>query len=371
MTQRDDLDRLLGDWLAEGPARTPEPVLATALQHARSHPRRPDPFAFLRRDPMAGRTSPFAVAPLPVFAVIGLLVLAALGVSIVGGQRDDVPPTDSVPTPVPSALVASPSPSPDELPALSFPIRVGLQTGTAAAMVVDVTDASGLLVDARTGTPAEGGSVPGGTVTATNVDERTVLLTWTDSVCDIEYALQVETTTSMTLTAPPCVGDTVAQDRRLLLQFAVPVDASVVEVRVLAQATPSASGSADLSTIASVEVPGGEPPMTVTLRGDPTVVTGVRPATGAEVEAATWSDEPSTNLAAYDLSPTELVVVWIGGACDVSATMTVESDRIGLADDPSPPCDAIGIGKGVVLTFADPVDPAARELVLVRATPGP
>ena len=81
MTQRDDLDRLLGDWLSEGPARTPEPVLATAVQHARSHPRRPDPLAFLRRDPMAGRTSLFGVAPVPVFAALGLLVVAAVGVA--------------------------------------------------------------------------------------------------------------------------------------------------------------------------------------------------------------------------------------------------------------------------------------------------
>ena len=73
MTEHDDLDRLLGDWLAEGPARTPEPVLATAVQHARSHPRRPDPLAFLRRDPMAGRVSMFGVAPVPVFAALMLL----------------------------------------------------------------------------------------------------------------------------------------------------------------------------------------------------------------------------------------------------------------------------------------------------------
>jgi hypothetical protein len=238
MTQHDDLDRLLGDWLAEGPARTPEPVLATAVQHARSHPRRPDPLAFLRRDPMAARTSLFGLAPVPVFAALGLLLVAAMGVALVGGQRDDVPPVDSERTPAPSAPSITPMPSPNDLPSPSFPIRVGLQTGTAAAMIVNVTDASGLLVDARTGTPADGGSVPAGTVDARNIDERTVLLTWTDAVCDITYELQVETTISMTLSGPACDGDALALDRRLLLQFAVPVDAAQVDVLVMATPAP-------------------------------------------------------------------------------------------------------------------------------------
>ncbi len=243
MTPRDDLDVLLGEWLAEGPARTPEPVLATAVQHARAHPRRPDPLAFLRRDPMAGRVSVFGVAPVPVFATLALVILAALGVALVGSQRGDLPPVVPEPTAGPSAP-ASPSPSTDGSPRPSFPIRVGLQTGTGAAMVVSVTDASGLLVDARTGTPADGGSVPAGEVRAENIDERTLLLTWTDSVCDIEYALTIETTTSMTLASPACVGDTLALDRRLLLQFAVPVDASQVTVAVLAAEVPSASPAA-------------------------------------------------------------------------------------------------------------------------------
>ena len=245
MTQHDDLDRLLGDWLAEGPARTPEPVLATAVQHARSHPRRPDPLAFLRRDPMAGRVSMFGVAPVPVFAALMLLIVAAVGVSLVGGQRIDVPPVVPGPTSGPRASApASPTAGPDGSPRPSFPIRVELQTGTSASMIVDVTDASGLLADARPGTPADGGSVPAGTVDARNIDERTVLLTWTDAVCDVEYALQIETTTSMTLTSSPCVGDTLALDRQLLLQFAVPVDAALIEIPLLAGASPSASPSA-------------------------------------------------------------------------------------------------------------------------------
>ena len=372
MTQRDDLDRLLGDWLSEGPARTPEPVLATAVQHARSHPRRPDPLSFLRRDPMAGRASLFGVAPVPVFAALGLLLVAALGVAVVGGQRGDVPPVDPGPTVGPSTdASARPSSSPIELPDPSFPIRVGLQTGTSAAMVVEVTDASGLLVDARTGTPADGGSVPGGTVSATNIDERTVLLTWTDAVCDIVYDLRIETTISMTLTSPPCEGDTLALDRRLLLQFVVPVDASVVDVQLLAPPAP-ASPVAELPAIATAEVPGGTSPMTVTLRGDPSVVTGIRAATPGEVEAAAPSERPRADLVAYAAARPSSALAWTGGACDVSATLTVPT-QIDPARGGShgPRATRVAMGRGDLHSFVEPVDPAARELTFVRAAPTP
>lgn len=370
MTQHDDLDRVLGDWLEEGPVRSPEPVLANAVQHARSHPRRPDPLAFLRSDPMRGRTSLFGVAPVPLLAVLGLLLAAAVGVALVGGQRGDPAPSVlPVPTAGPSdgpSAAPSASPSPQELPSPSFPIRVGLRTASAATMFVDVTDESGLLVDARTGTPVEGGSVPNG-VSATNVDDRTVLLAWTDAVCDITYGLKIRTTMSMTLTSPPCVGDTFALDRRLLLQFAVPVPAADIEIGI--EVVPAGEGqspSAELPVVGAVAVPGGTVPMTVTLRGDPAVVTGIRAATSEEVAAAPGVAD--ADLVAYRRAANELILAWRGGGCDVSATLTVEADLVILVEDPRPACDAIGIGKGVVVTFRAPVDAAARELVLV---PGP
>jgi len=239
MTTHDDLDRVLGDWLAEGPVHVPEHLVGATLQHARSHPRRPDPLRVLRRDPMAGRSrfAPLGIAPVPLMAAIGLLLVAALGVSLVGGQRDDVPvplpSTSGDPSAVPSPnLSLSPSASPGP----SFPIRVELQTSSAATMLVEVTDASGLLVDARSGLPAEGGSVPLGEVSSTNVDDSTVELTWTDAACDIAYALDIETTTSMTLRSPVCSGDTIALDRRLLLEFSVPVDAAEIQVQVVGSA---------------------------------------------------------------------------------------------------------------------------------------
>ena len=237
MTTQDDLDPVIGDWLAEGPSRTPEPILAAAVQHARSHPRRPDPLAPLRRDPMGSRGAIFGFAPLPVVVGLGLVLLMALGVAIVGAPRDAEPapvptlaPTPTIaPTVGPSMdAAATPMRSP-----LAFPIRVGLRTAASASMTVDVTDRTGTLVDARTAPPVAGGSQPEGIAAVENIDEQTLMLTWTGAACDIAYTLTITSDAAMTMGMPPCIGDTLAIDRRLLLQFDGPIDGSAVDVTVI------------------------------------------------------------------------------------------------------------------------------------------
>ncbi len=113
-----DLDRRLSDWLRDGPTRAPERSVAAALDHARSHPRRRDPLAFLRRDPMgsSGRVAfGFGLRTLPIVAALGLLLVAALAVASIGGLFDQrpvvVPPVS--PTSSPSVSVGpSPVPTP-------------------------------------------------------------------------------------------------------------------------------------------------------------------------------------------------------------------------------------------------------------------
>ena len=105
--------------------------------------------------------------------------------------------------------------------------------------------------------------------------------------------------------------------------------------------------------------------MTVTLLGDRAEVTSIRAATERELSKAPAFGP--NDLAALALDQHNLLVVWVGGACDVSATLTVEPALILLAEDPRPGCDAMGVGKGVVIGFTDPVDATSRKLVLVRA----
>ena len=158
---------------------------------------------------------------------------------------------------------------------------------------------------------------PAATVSATNIDERTVLLTWTDSVCDIVYALQIETTTSMTLHGPPCVGDTLALDRRLLLQFAVPVDAAQVEVQLLAEPAPSASPAAELPGIATAEVPGGAIPDDGHAAGRPVGRHGDPGRDARRDRGRVMGDNPGADLVAYRIGATEL-----GGGLDRVAHAT-------------------------------------------------
>ncbi|MEO5964296.1 MAG: hypothetical protein ABIR11_02430, partial [Candidatus Limnocylindrales bacterium] len=76
-------------------------------------------------------------------------------------------------------------------------------------------------------------SQPAGLVRVEGIDEFTLLLTWTDGACDSAYDLQIVTTRSMSLgRRGDCTGDSIEVDRRLLLQFSVPVDAGSVVVTV-------------------------------------------------------------------------------------------------------------------------------------------
>jgi len=114
-----DLDRRLSDWLGDGPTRAPERSIATALDHAHAHPRRRDPLAALRRDPMgsAGRFGfGSGLRALPIVAALGLLLVAALAVASIGGlfdRRPVVVPPVTTPTSSPSVSVGpSPVPTP-------------------------------------------------------------------------------------------------------------------------------------------------------------------------------------------------------------------------------------------------------------------
>ena len=108
MNAFDDFDRRLGEWLEDGPTQAPHEAIERATAHARSHPRRPDPFAFLR-SAMTSRTTPVVLRPAWILLLLGLLlaaVVAAIGI----GSRNDAPvvvvasPTAS---PAPTATAAS------------------------------------------------------------------------------------------------------------------------------------------------------------------------------------------------------------------------------------------------------------------------
>src|SRR5215204_7265957 len=126
MTTPNEQDRRIAAWFQNAPGRVPERTIEATLAHARTHPRRRDPLAPLRRDPMgsAGFGLGRMAGPLRLVAAVGLVLAVAFAGAAVGGwfDRDPavVPPVVS-----PSASVPPPSDSPTVRPSPST-IRVDL-----------------------------------------------------------------------------------------------------------------------------------------------------------------------------------------------------------------------------------------------------
>ncbi len=238
MTALNDFDRVLDEWLHEGPNRAPDRPIELAMEHARSHPRRRDLFAFLRPDPMAPRSRGLGMALRPglVLAVLGLL-LAAVAIGVGGSMRQPslVVPTVS-PTASPSASpIASQTPIASPTGPVSAGILVDLVVPAGQPQTVDVVDESGKLIEASSGSPAGelGQSFPFDAVEVTNIDSTTLQLGWAGYPCRTDHDLLIGTDPLvMTLVRPPCEGDTdtIGVDRILILRFSEPIDAAGVNI---------------------------------------------------------------------------------------------------------------------------------------------
>jgi hypothetical protein len=230
MKNSDDIDRQLDEWLREGPTRPSDAPLEQAIEHARAHPRRPDPLGFLRRDPMAGRQGPLVLRPALILAVVGLLVVAVAGALVVGSILDNtpviVPPS---PPPASGAAPVAPSVAPSASPT-SF--HVALKDEYASGATVDIVDLSGTLVSARAAEIGEREPNPGapttGDVVVKNVDATSLWIGWGAGACPDAHRLTIDPAgRSISITQPPfCGGDTVGVGRQLVLTFSGPIAAA-------------------------------------------------------------------------------------------------------------------------------------------------
>ena len=194
MNQTSDLDRLLGDWLADGPNRAPDQPISAATQFARAHPRRPDPLRIFRSDPMADRRrSPFGLQPGLVFALLALVV-AIVAAGVIGSRLERpvvVPPSNGQPAPSrPAQESPSSTPIASEPPSPFATVALNANGGRPAT--VDIFDLSGLVVDARSGPAADGVSIDG--IVVTNDKADSIVITWDGSPCDTAHRLTVDAT---------------------------------------------------------------------------------------------------------------------------------------------------------------------------------
>jgi len=246
-----DLDRRLDQWMQQGPDRAPERIIAVGLDHASAHPRRRDPLAVFRRDPMASTAFGLGsgLRVMPMVAALGLLLVAALAVATVGGVFDRqpvvVPPVSTPSTsPSPSSTSqASPSPStPSASPSAPSPSPVVRSVDLKAydgrtLATMQIVDESGTLVDARSGQPAEGGSASSpdkADVVNDPDDPTTIVLTWTGLFDDDDRRLTIASDgRTMTIDVVPGTGDLLPVDRVLILTFAGPVPAAEVTATIV------------------------------------------------------------------------------------------------------------------------------------------
>ena len=103
MTQRNDLERVLDAWLAEGPTQVPDRVFDDAIEHLY---RQPQPSAWRSRWRTFDMTAPMRLAAaLAVVAIVGAGVVL-LGPGNVSPPRPTAVPSPSV-LPTPTSLETS------------------------------------------------------------------------------------------------------------------------------------------------------------------------------------------------------------------------------------------------------------------------
>jgi hypothetical protein len=238
MNPTSDLDRILTEWLDEGPKRAPDRPVRMAVEHAQAHPRRPDPVWFIRTDAMAPRTVQVAFQPLFALLAVGLLIAAVIAVGV-GSQRNDgpLPPTGIV-SPSPSAP-ASPSPStPSETPSptpptIQFNEEITVVSDADANVRVTVFELSGVLdgIDAGNAAFTTDPDEDGIDVGVDPADDTVVHLAVGGCVSQDEYLVTVDVVAgTIVAETSPCEGDTLGTTWAIALDFSEPVDAESLEL---------------------------------------------------------------------------------------------------------------------------------------------
>jgi len=231
MTAPNEQDRRIAAWFEDGPSRVHERTIEAALAHARAHPRRRDPLAAVRRDPMGsggfwlGRIG----QPLPLVAALGLLLVAAFAVAAVGGWFDRVPAVVTPDgSPVPSA---TPPPSAPSGPPT---IRVDLIEHVGNDAFIDIIDESFSMTEAVSGDPGDGVDVAPDQIQVENdpTDPATVVLTWAGAVCDTGHELVINADgRTLRMVRQACEGDALGGVGHVLrLTFDAPAPAAEFDV---------------------------------------------------------------------------------------------------------------------------------------------
>ncbi len=232
MTSPNEQDRRIAAWFQDRHGRVPERTIDAVLAHARTHPRRRDPLAALRRDPMGsgglglGRFG----QPLPLVAAAGLLLAAALAGAAIGGWFDRDPAV------VPPVVSPSPSVTPSVAPSGPATIRVDLIEHVGNDAYIDIIDESSTMIEAISGDPGDGVDVEPDVVRVENdpADSATVVLTWGGGTCDTGHELVINADgRTLRMFRGTCEGDALGGVGHVLrLTFDAPAPAAEFDATI-------------------------------------------------------------------------------------------------------------------------------------------
>lgn len=142
-------------------------------------------------------------------------------------------PPPAVQTPIPTAVpTAKPSAEPTQDGQDAMPITLNLTTYDRHRVSIDIVDRTGSIVSAVSGKPGDNPTADG--LVATNLDDRTIELTWVDFPIDNRLGLFVDEVDGhlqllLIQPAPTSPTDAVGMDRKVILRFDHAVDASSVK----------------------------------------------------------------------------------------------------------------------------------------------
>ncbi len=111
---------------------------------------------------------------------------------------------------------------------------------------------------------------------------------------------------------------------------------------------------------------------TVTISDASGLLVGARAATEAEVRTRPDGGGNPSDVSAFNPGgnpTTEVRLVWVGWICDVTERLEIAPGAASMTvfEGPweHPGCDAVGVGRGLVLTFARPIDASAVAVKLI------
>ena len=242
MNPTTDLDRLLTEWLDEGPKQAPERPIQLAVEHARAHPRRPDPIWFVRADAMAPRTFQLAFQPAFALLAVGLLLAAIVAVGVGSRGNEVVPPVPSATPSLPPSSGPSPTPTP---PTLKFNETITFTDTEGIEVRVTVYELSGLL-EAAAHDATQDIEIPDGeSVGLANdtTDPNVLRVAWGGCPSQTDYLVTVDPIAgTLVIETPPCEGDTLGVGRGLALRFSEPVPAADIEATLVEKSAGDPGG---------------------------------------------------------------------------------------------------------------------------------